>query len=337
LRSVKDDLETTEPTEPAGAASAAADPWPPPPDPALRAEYAACLREAHHYENFPVASRLLPRACRPHLAAVYAFARAADDIADEPAPSMAGVAVASTRAARLEALDRWEAGLDGEPPRGAESVFRALAATRRDCRLPDRFLRDLLTAFRWDVERDGFATWEELRNYADYSAAPIGRLVVAVAGADEEKIGEDCDDLCVALQYTNFWQDLSVDWPRGRLYLPEDCWSGGDVDRELLERLSAEHPLNPLQLPADAAAALIAGLREAVDHTEALYRKTENLPGNSGKALALYLGAVWEGGHRVLDQVRQSDAGVFVTRPRLGWRDRALTLWRGYRRSRGGN
>jgi squalene synthase HpnC len=334
---VKDNLETTEPAEPAGAASRDSIPWPPPPDPALGPEYAECLRIAHHYENFPVASRLLPRACRPHLAAVYAFARAADDIADEPTPSLAGMAVAPNRVARLEALDRWEAGLDGEPPRGAEGLFRALAATRRDCRLPDRLLRNLLTAFRWDVERDGFATWEELRNYADYSAAPIGRLVVAVAGADEERIGEDCDDLCVALQYTNFWQDLSVDWPRGRLYLPEGCWSDDGVDRELLEKLSTERPLNPLHLPADTAKALVAGLREAVEHTEALYRKTEKLPRDSGKALAPYLGAVWEGGHRVLDLVRQSDAGVFVTRPSLGWRDRALTIWRAYRRRRAGN
>jgi phytoene synthase len=307
---------------------------PPAPPPALAADYAHCLRLARHAENFPVASRLLPPPFRPHLAAVYAFARGADDLADEPAPRLGSRAVPPTPAARLAALDEWERALSGAPPPGAEPVFRALAATRAACALPLEPFLALLTAFRWDVERSGFPTWAELRRYADHSAVPVGRLVLALAGREDPGVLAGSDDLCVALQFTNFWQDLSVDWPRGRLYLPEESWSREELDRARLDAGRNGGPLDPARLDRASRAALGQGLAAALDRTGLLFARTRTLPERAGRPLDLYLAAVWEGGHAVLAEVRALGERAFALRPRLGILRRARTLWRAYRRVR---
>ena len=133
--------------------------------------YAACLEIARtHYENFPVASRLLPAPMRPHIAAIYAFARGADDIADEPG---------RTPDERLALLDAWQAHLHG-PPRDA--VFIALADTRAKFDLPTALFDDLLSAFRQDVTTTRYETWDEVLDYCRRSANPVGRLVLRVAG-----------------------------------------------------------------------------------------------------------------------------------------------------------
>jgi len=320
----------THPLPPAGAARV-----PPPPDPARRADYEHCLRVARHAENFPVASRLLPAPFRPHLAAVYAFARGADDLADEPAPRLGPHAVSPEPAARLAALDAWERGLEGPAPAGCEPVFRALAATRAACGLPTAPFHDLLTAFRWDVERSGYATWADLRRYADCSAAPVGRLVLALGGVSDAARFALSDDLCAALQFTNFWQDLSVDWPRGRLYLPEELWRRDGVERSALEQAApraAGGPLRLAALGAPAATALRDALAGAVARTARLFASTRELPEQAGAPLALYLAAVWEGGSAVLHLVRALGGRAFELRPRLGAARRARTLWRAWRR-----
>ena len=193
----------------------------------LDAAYAACARLARtHYENFPVASHLLPRRMRPHVAAVYAFARLADDIADE------GDATLDVRNARL---DEWLARLDsavhggGAPPlnrarseHGGDrpAVFTALGATVRDCALPPALFEDLVSAFRQDTTVARYATWPELLDYCRRSANPVGRLVLRIGGWRDPELDEASDAVCSALQLTNFWQDLAVDWTRGRLYVP---------------------------------------------------------------------------------------------------------------------
>jgi phytoene synthase len=279
---------------------------PPAADPQFAAAYMHCRRVARHAENFPVASALLPRAYRPHLAAIYAFARGADDLADEPAPRIGDHSIPTSPEARLAALDAWEAGLEGRPPPGAEPVFAALAATRRDCALSDRWLRALLAAFRHDVVAPRTPTWAALRAYAELSAAPIGRLVLEIAGRQEDNsLAAASDDLCVALQWTNFWQDLSRDRPRGRIYLPEESCSG----------------------PGGEAGALAEGVRR----TARLYEQTRALPTAAGRPLALYLRAVWLGGRAVLDEVERLGPRVFRERPRLSpWRRARLfaTAWR---------
>src|SRR5215207_1140233 len=202
----------------------------------LARAYAACERLAQsHYENFPVASRLLPRRMRPHVAAVYAFARGADDIADE------GVATAGERQERLRAWQRRlhdavTAGPGGDAlARDEDLVFVALGHTIRSLDLPVSLFDDLLSAFGQDTMRTRYASWRDLLDYCRRSANPVGRLVLRIAGYRDEALERSSDALCTALQLTNFWQDFAPDWRTGRLYVPlADCESFGaresDVD-----------------------------------------------------------------------------------------------------------
>jgi hydroxysqualene synthase len=192
----------------------------------LQEAYASCERLARaHYENFPVASALLPRAMRPHVAAVYAFARVADDFADEgerPA------------AARIELLGRWRDRLHrslsggegplagaGEPAQTAQ-IFRAVGATIRSRQLPVALFDDLLSAFEQDVRVTRYATWNDLLDYCRRSANPVGRLVLGIAGYRDPRLLAQSDAICTALQLTNFWQALKIDYGRGRIYLPAE-------------------------------------------------------------------------------------------------------------------
>lgn len=294
----------------------------------LAADYAHCAVIARHAENFPVASRLLPAPMRPHLAAIYAFARGADDLADEIAPHVGERLIATDPVSRLAALDEWEAGLDGSPPPGSEPVFRALAASRRECGLPDEELRALLRAFRYDVEHQGYATWEELLAYARNSAAAIGRLVLAVGGVRDPDVTKESDELCVALQLTNFWQDLSRDIPLGRITIPEGLWKSKTLDAARLRSLKGTAAERWKALTTPERTRLTAALEICVVRTQTMFDHTQALPSHGGRPLARYLGAVWNGGHTVLDRVRALGEDSFVERPSLSWTDRAGIAWR---------
>src|SRR5687767_3870086 len=162
---------------------------------------------------------------RPHIAAVYAFARVADDFADE------GVRPA---AERIELLARWRdrlhrsvSGEDGPAPGGGEpsetaQIFRAVGATIRSRELPVALFDDLLSAFEQDVHITRYATWNDLLDYCRRSANPVGRLVLGIAGYREPQLLAQSDAICTALQLTNFWQDLKIDYSRGRVYLPAE-------------------------------------------------------------------------------------------------------------------
>jgi phytoene synthase len=182
----------------------------------LRAAYGECERLAQrHYENFPVASRLLPARMRPHIAAIYAFARTADDFADEP-----GIPDDE----RLRLLEEWGALLKGDLKQSAVPAFHALHHTIATCNLPVELFEDLLSAFRQDVTKHRYATWTDVLDYCTRSANPVGRLVLRVAGHDDPGLDHASDAVCTALQLTNFWQDLELDWRHGRLYVPlDDC------------------------------------------------------------------------------------------------------------------
>jgi squalene synthase HpnC len=204
--------------------------------------YAACEALARsHYENFPVASRLLPRAMRPHVAAVYAFARVADDIADE------GTAPAADRLARLGA---WQRELhaavaaygneSGVAPHAHEDlIVVALAHSIRTLELPLALFDDLVSAFGQDTMTVRYASWADVFDYCRRSANPVGRLVLRIAGHHDQALDRSSDAMCTALQLTNFWQDLGRDWRAGRLYVPRDVWSAcgaqeADLDRAAL-------------------------------------------------------------------------------------------------------
>lgn len=274
--------------------------------------YAYCERLARaHYENFPVASHLLPAPMRPHVAAIYAFARLADDIADEGQRPDAD---------RLHDLAQWGARLDravaGEPDAGPHSeVFLALRHTIAECGLPVPLFHDLLSAFAQDVTVTRYAGWDDVLDYCRRSANPVGRLVLRVARRNDADLDRASDAVCTALQLTNFWQDLRIDWQRGRLYLPASVWR---------PRGATEDGLRGDRLPPEWRQAM----REAVDYTRALFARGRAVCDGVPGRLKYELRATWAGGTRILDKLEASGFDPYIERPALSWRDAPRLFWR---------
>ncbi len=279
--------------------------------------YAACEALARsHYENFPVASRLLPAAMRPHVAAVYAFARIADDIADE------GTVAA---AERLERLDAWQRRLHAavaveaaaERPHAQEDLLIvAVAHTIRTLGLPLALFDDLISAFGQDTMTTRYDSWPQLFDYCRRSANPIGRLVLRIAGySDAGDFGRSSDAFCTALQLTNFWQDLGRDWRAGRLYVP----------REVYERCGAtEQQLHDPTLTDNWRRALA----ECVRVTAALFAQGRGICDAVAGRLRYELRFTWLGGTRMLERVDALGPNLMTTRPTLGAADVPSILWR---------
>ena len=259
-----------------------------------------------HYENFPVASRFLPADRRIALAAIYAFARRADDIADATAPTTE----------RLEALDSLHEALlralDGAP---SGPIFTALADAIERNRLPVEPFLDLLAAFRMDARDTTFSTWDELLAYCRGSANTIGRLVLALHGIDDPEASRDSDDVCTALQLTNFWQDLGQDLVRGRLFLPLEDLARFGLHREALTRRSSRDALDRL-------------LTHECRATEDLFRRGKALPRRVPLILSLHLRATIAGGRAILRSVDRLGSGVLEQRPTLTGAARVLVLLR---------
>jgi squalene synthase HpnC len=273
----------------------------------IEAAYAACEAFARsHHENFPIVSRFLPKARRHHLWAIYAFARTADDFADE----------APYSGRRLEALDDWERRLDealAGRPEGP--IFVALADTVRRCDLAAEPLRRLLEAFRMDVAKSRHADWESLQHYCARSADPVGRLVLGVFGYRDPELLSLSDAICTGLQLANFWQDVAVDLRKDRIYLPE-------ADR-------VRHGVSEQMLAAgDAGPAFRALLAEMIERTRARFDEGRSLPDRVGSDLAFHLRLVWLGGVAILDRIEAAGHDVFRKRPTLSTRDRLAIMGR---------
>ena len=281
--------------------------------------YAACERLAReHYENFPVASRLLPAPMRARVAAVYAFARGAAYFADEGE---------RTEIERLRLLDAWTGKLlaavagAGAAPGDTEEerlVFTAVAHSIAARQLPVSLFEDLVSAFSQDVMKRRYADWSEVLDYCRRSANPVGRLVLRIAGYDDPGLDRSSDALCTALQLTNFWQDLEGDWRRGRIYVPlEELDASGareaDLDRGALT-------------PAWRAALERAGMRtrELFDQGRAV---CDGVSGRLGWELRL----TWLGGARILERLARSGYDALDHRPTLGWGDGPVLLVRALR------
>jgi squalene synthase HpnC len=286
-------------------------------DSGLARAYARCEAIARaHYENFPVASRLLPAPMRPHIAAIYAFARAADDFADEPAREATE---------RLRLLDGWRAKLlasvAGSPTIDPESdpVFAALAETIRQHRLPVQLFEDLLSAFRQDVTIGRYETWHDVLDYCRRSANPVGRLVLRVAGYDDPGLDRASDAVCTALQLTNFWQDLGRDWAIGRIYVPaDDRVAAGARDEDLAAGRMTPEWRRVMTTVADRTRRLFADGRPVCDEVRG--------------RLQWELRLTWLGGMRILDKLQRAGFDVFHDRPTLGATDvfalaRGALLW----------
>ncbi|MBX9937270.1 MAG: squalene synthase HpnC [Burkholderiaceae bacterium] len=268
-----------------------------------------------HYENFPVASLLCPPALRPPIAAIYAFARTADDIADE------GDATASERLTDLTAyrMELHTIATGAAPsPRWAQ-VFVPLAAMLQSHQLPVALLDDLLSAFVQDVQKTAaaasYADRTELLDYCRRSANPVGRLLLHLYGVQESSALQQSDAICTALQLINFWQDLSVDIPRGRFYLPEaDCTAHAVVRADLLALRST---------PATVALVMDCA-RWARSEMLRGAPLVHRLPGRIGWELRL----VVQGGLRILDKVEALHGASLHQRPRIRAWDGPLMLGR---------
>jgi hydroxysqualene synthase len=279
--------------------------------------YAFCERLAReHYENFPVASRLLPAPMRPHIAAIYAFARIADDFADEPG---------RPDAERLRLLTEWETGVRpgsdsgqtrvrlGSDP-GQTQIITALQHTVKACRLPRQLFHDLISAFRQDVTVHRYDTWDDVLDYCRRSANPVGRLVLRVAGYDHPRLDAASDALCTALQLTNFWQDLARDWQNGRLYVPAEEWTRAGADPRDLDA--------GRMTPAWQAALAASSAR-----TRSLFAAGRPVCDGVRGRLRWELRLTWLGGSRILDRLEQQDFDPFRARPALGPRDAPAIVW----------
>jgi len=261
-----------------------------------------------HYENFPVASILLPRRLHAPVTAIYAFARSADDIADE------GDACAELRLAGLAAfgaeLDAIEAGT---PP--GSPLFARLSEAIRAHVLPLEPFRDLLDAFAQDVVKQRYANYPELLDYCRRSANPVGRLMLQLYGALSPEHVQRSDCICTALQLINFWQDVAIDWRKPRVYLPQDELARFGVDEAQIAagRVDAGwRALMRFQL-ARARALMLDGAPLGRD-----------LPGRIGFELRMVIA----GGLRILDKIEAIDFDVFGRRPVLQTQDWPLILWR---------
>ncbi|AUA58562.1 Dehydrosqualene synthase [Achromobacter spanius] len=269
-----------------------------------------------HYENFPVASLLLPRRLRGAVTDIYRFARAADDIADE------GSATDEERLAQLAAyrteLHRIGAEPGNTPPPGLPplaDIFTPLARTIARHQLPITPFYDLLSAFEQDITVKRYEDYATLADYCTRSANPVGRLMLHLFDASSPRDVAESDAICTGLQLVNFWQDVRVDWHKQRVYLPqEDLRRHGVTEDDL------------------AACRLTPQWRELmafqVERTRALLHfgapLARRLPGRIGLELRL----VVQGGLRVLERIEASSYDVFMNRPELGAKDWAIMLWR---------
>lgn len=261
-----------------------------------------------HYENFPVASILLPAKLRPAVEIIYAFARSADDLADEGDAS---------DDQRLAALNAYEDGLDqieaGSTP--STALFRDLAKVIADYQLPLQPFRDLLSAFKQDVVTTRYVVFSALLDYCRRSANPVGTLMLHLYDAANEENLRDSDNICSALQLINFWQDVAVDIQKSRIYLPladmqqfavsEDHITGQKIDDAWRKLMQFE--------VARARSMLLSGAPLAL-----------RLPGRIGWELRL----VVQGGLRILECIEAVDYDVFQRRPKLGKSDWLLLVWR---------
>ncbi|MGH9559291.1 MAG: squalene synthase HpnC, partial [Bryobacteraceae bacterium] len=247
----------------------------------------------HHYENFHVVSFLLPKHLHQDFYNVYAFCRWADDLGDEIGDT--GESLRLLAWWRGE-LDRMYAGDASHP------VFVALAGTAARHQLPIELFDDLIKAFEQDQTVTRYRNFDELFHYCRYSANPVGRLVLGLCGYRDAARQELSDATCTALQLANFWQDVNVDWQKGRVYLPLD----------LLEKHGASEG-NIAQRRFDDA--FRAAMREAVEAARELFLKGLPLAGRVDRRLAIDLELFSRGGLKVLEKIERQDYNVLAARP----------------------
>ena len=262
-----------------------------------------------HYENFPAASMLLPGRVRRTVKAVYAFARTADDIADEGD---------ATDAERLEQLGSLKAELDrignGQAPQ-TELVQRLQREAIAPFRLPLQPFYDLLDAFCQDVRQTRYQNFGELVDYARRSANPVGRIMLHLYGENDARSLAQSDGICTALQLINFWQDVALDWQKGRVYLPQDDMARFGVTEA--DIAAGRNTFNFQRLMAYQCERAFKMLRAGAP-------LAKTLKGRIGIELKMIV----LGGQFIVQKLDKTHYDVFRQRPVLDWKDRMIMLKR---------
>ena len=262
----------------------------------------------NHYENFPVASMLLPARLRPAVRALYAFARGADDIADEGEAS---------DQERIAGLDAYAAELDkiARANQSDQSRFPELQSVVQQYRLPLQPLYELLSAFKQDVVQKRYQNYAQLQDYCARSANPVGQLILALYGQASPDNLRDANAICTALQLINFWQDVAIDWKKQRIYLPlEDLQRFGVTEQHIQEER--------------CDAAWQALMQFELQRTRALMLSGSQLACRLPGRIGLELRGVVQGGLRICEKIELQGADVFQHRPVLSGWDWIVIGWR---------
>ena len=279
-------------------------------DTRLENAYCHCEQLVHrHYENFPVASRFLPPRLRRPIAVIYAFARTADDLADE------GNATAQQRLQQLEAYGRQlDQGASDEP------IFIALAHVRQQYDLPLSLFHDLLHAFKMDVTNKRYANFSQVLHYCQYSANPVGRLLLYLNRCVTPQALQYSDAICTALQLINFYQDLAQDYmENGRIYIPEDEMQRFGVTEQHFQTLNSDRAMQDL---------MALQVQRARDMLLSGQQLGTILTGRMGFELRLIIA----GGLCICDKLTNNNGNVFA-RPRLTKTDWLNMFWYALRRT----
>ena len=264
-----------------------------------------------HYENFPVASPLLPAELRAPVRVIYAFARSADDLADE------GDASASERIAALNVYERELDHIDAGRATSSD-LFQQLALTLKEHHLNTQLLRDLLSAFRQDVVQTRYASFDELLDYCSRSANPVGRIMLALSDQYSPDMLEQSDAICSALQLINFWQDVAIDSKKSRIYIPQEDLAKFNVSELLIAEGKADHRWRFL-------------MQFQVARARSLMLKGASLATHVGGRLGWELRFIVHGGLRILEKIEAVNYDVFNRRPTLKKYDWLLLGWRALR------
>ncbi len=261
----------------------------------------------NHYENFPVASILLPRRIRRAVEVIYSFARQADDIADEGD-------IPDTE--RLEQLDKFHAELRRiEQGKKTQSpLFEALGDVVKKYQLPVQLLHDLLDAFSQDVVKKRYANFDELQDYCSRSANPVGRLLLNLYGAATEKNLQYSDQICTSLQLINFWQDVQKDDAMARIYLPQDDMARFGVSEAQIAAGRVDD-------------AWLALMKFQLDRARAMMKSGAPLGSILDGRIGLEMRLIIAGGNRILNKIENVDYDIFTKRPVLRPHDWLIMLF----------
>lgn len=285
----------------------------------LEESYQRCLNlTREHYENFPVA-RLVPKKIRPFISAVYAFARTADDIADENWDTPDGPSI-EERLAHLNAYEvEFMRAVEGKSIVGSQWqwIFLATADTIKKMDLPVQLFKDLLSAFKQDVTTLRYETFEAVLDYCRRSANPVGRLVLLLHGYQDEDRFAWSDQICTALQLANFWQDISVDIKKGRIYIPQEDWKRFGVNESLFSREIATEAMKRC-------------IKHQVDRTYRLFEEGRMLSRHLKFPLSLEIRLTWLGGQAILDKIIELDYDTVQQRPKINKKDKATLLLKAF-------